>query len=597
MGTCTCRTIVHDDLTSLIEVLDLPEQVNWVVEFHRLVPNYFILQSVVSPAITSKWQIIVQLWIQGNPFRITAIRSIASAGTAALLPSLQHPTLDRPFHIPEAKERRNAIIWQSKERGLQYQKDATVLSVEKPQTAKYLGFGEQGGKALFKDKTYMNYFNFDNMRYYNLYDEGPENDSAPLYHAESYWIEVIGNRYEDNYFVRDKRDLDPSAPEAKQQRYLQYGKGTRYFKDPNEGGLQDHVPRDVYNFEANFNSGWPFHGGVDYGGPKGASGFYPSLNSKEMRIWWGEQYKYLFDTGLEFVWQDMTSLCMAQEYGNMKSRPFRLLMDSDGWPRDPIAKQQKKVIEIWSLYSYNLHKATFKGLYKLDARKGKRNFIIGRGSFAGAQRYAGLWTGDNSSTWEFFNISVAQVLALGLAGVSMAGADVGGFEPAEGEEKYAHPELLIRWYCAYSLLSWLRNHYSEKENIKKFQEPYTYEKYYQENRQMIKEDERYFWESIMPVCRYHIRLRYSLLQLLYDAMFKNMIDGLPIARAMVISDPLDPSLTNGILAVKYLVRNGLLVAPALLPKEKRYRRKLYLPHPDSWWPMNLRLDSLGVHLE
>lgn len=151
-----------------------------------------------------------------------------------------------------------------------------------------------------------------------------------------------------------------------------------------------------------------------------------------------------------------------------ESLPFRLEIDSDGWCNDK--KERKKAIEIWSLYSYNLHKATFHGLNNihvsdtgtgtinktLEWRKNRRNFIIGRGSFAGSHRFAGLWTGDNSSTWQFLKISVAQVLALGLSGVTISGADVGGFEAADSEGNYANPELIIRWYGAYSLLPWFR---------------------------------------------------------------------------------------------------------------------------------------------
>lgn len=70
---------------------------------------------------------------------------------------------------------------------------------------------------------------------------------------------------------------------------------------------------------------------------------------------------------------------------------------------------KKPALEIWALYSYNLHKATYEGLNSLDVRKNKRNFIIGRGSFAGAHKWAGLWTGDNASTWDHFRISVCQV--------------------------------------------------------------------------------------------------------------------------------------------------------------------------------------------
>lgn len=137
---------------------------------------------------------------------------------------------------------------------------------------------------------------------------------------------------------------------------------------------------------------------------------------------------------------------------------------------DPSKK--KLAIELWALYSYNLHKGTYLGLNSLHElvpkRQNKRNFILGRGSYAGMYRYAGLWTGDNASTWDFWKITVSQVLSVGLNGVSIAGADCGGFEPVNDDEKWCSMELLIRWYAGSVLLPWLRNHYVKK---KKFDEP------------------------------------------------------------------------------------------------------------------------------
>lgn len=46
-----------------------------------------------------------------------------------------------------------------------------------------------------------------------------------------------------------------------------------------------------------------------------------------------------------------------------------------------------------------------------------------------------------------------------------------------------------------------------------------------------------------------------------------------------------------------MVRNDLLVAPALIPEAKRQTRKVYLPYPDKWYAMNLRPDEpLGAAL-
>jgi hypothetical protein len=60
--------------------------------------------------------------------------------------------------LSTAQGAERAIIWKTKPRGLKYTSSATILTLEKSVTADYMGFGEQGGKSLFKKKTYMNYF-------------------------------------------------------------------------------------------------------------------------------------------------------------------------------------------------------------------------------------------------------------------------------------------------------------------------------------------------------------------------------------------------------------------------------------------------------
>jgi hypothetical protein len=39
--------------------------------------------------------------------------------------------------------------------------------------------------------------------------------------------------------------------------------------------------------------------------------------------------------------------------------------------------------------------------------------------------------------------------------------------------------------------------------------------------------------AVQGIIKYYVELRYSLMQNLYDAMFENVINGLPIARSMV----------------------------------------------------------------
>ena len=99
------------------------------------------------------------------------------------------------------------------------------------------------------------------------------------------------------------------------------------------------------------------------------------------------------------VWQDMTTPAIRNTRGDMRGFPFRLLVTDNFLSNVPPILTP--AIKGWILYAYNLHKATYHGLNKLQGRENKRNFIIGRGSFTGMHRFAGLWTGDNASSWEF----------------------------------------------------------------------------------------------------------------------------------------------------------------------------------------------------
>ena len=67
-------------------------------------------------------------------------------------------------------------------------------------------------------------------------------------------------------------------------------------------------------------------------------------------------------------------------------------------------------------------------------------FMVSRAGFAGLQRYAQTWSGDNLTSWETLKWNIRMGLSLALCGVSNIGHDVGGFAGPPPE-----PELLLRW--------------------------------------------------------------------------------------------------------------------------------------------------------
>lgn len=367
------------------------------------------------------------------------------------------------------------------------------------------------------------------------------------------------------FFVTDTR-VEAGDPAAKV--YQQYGGGNAYqtFDEPS----------------SSYNSGKPYIGEVNYGGTLGTTGNYPDLGRKEVRRWWGTQYQHLFDMGLEMVWQDMTTPAIRDTRGDMKGFPFRLLV-TDDWLSDT-APTSNPAIGAWNLYSYNLHKATYHGLNHLAGRDNKRNFIVGRGSFTGMHRFAALWTGDNTSTWDFLRINLSQVLAIGLCGQPMSGQDIGGFARGEPNQGWVGPELLMRWTMAGAFLPWFRNHYVRKGQ-KQFQEPFQYVEWFQTYGQPVPDPPLY--EMVVPVCRHYIGLRYRLLQLFYDAMFENTLTGMPICRPLCVTDPGDKALYSSkadFLDNEFCVGADLLVAPVLDPQSVGGgKRDVYLPAGSDWY--------------
>ncbi|KAI5820272.1 alpha-1,4-glucan lyase [Pyronema omphalodes] len=401
-----------------------------------------------------------------------------------------------------------------------------------------------------------------------------------------------------NRFILDERYTAGTSGKPEDVRYFNYAGGEKDEINPNDTSRRPDYGDD-YDFSKAFNSLKPYRGAVSYGYNNGTPGHYVDLSTEENRIWWGKQYKELFDLGLEFVWQDMTTPSIGEAYGDMKGFPSRLLLNSDAEKKNP---KKQLAIEIWALYSYNLHKATYHGLGRIKGRENKRNFILGRGSFASMFRFAGLWSGDNASTWNFWRITIPQVLSVGLNGVSISGSDTGGFEPAkrypgtdnDEEEKYCSPELLIRWYAGSFLLPWLRNHYVRK-NRKWFQEPYQYPIHFAHCHD-IPRDQAYLYNGVESITRYYVCLRYSLMQVLYDAMFENLIHGLPIARSMLLTDTQDTSFfneTKEFLNNQYMCGRDILVAPIMQSTEENpgNNRDVYLPLQYMWYHSNLRPDD------
>lgn len=96
------------------------------------------------------------------------------------------------------------------------------------------------------------------------------------------------------------------------------------------------------------------------------------------------------------------------------------------------------------------NKATYKGLK--STLKNERPFVLTRAGFAGIQRYAAVWTGDNRSFWDHLKLAMPMLMNMGLSGINFCGTDVGGFTGN------SNGELLCRWTQLGAFMPFFRNH-------------------------------------------------------------------------------------------------------------------------------------------
>lgn len=266
---------------------------------------------------------------------------------------------------------------------------------------------------------------------------------------------------------------------------------------------------------------------------------FPDFSRPATREWWGSMYKGLLDDGISGIWNDMDepSVFVAP----VVTMPLDLVFDNEGQPTS--------AREIHNVYGQLMSRATFEGLSKL--RPNERPFVLTRASFAGGQRYAAVWPGDNTADWAWLRQSIPTLLGLGVSGFPFVGSDIGGFV------RPASPELYSRWLQTGVFYPFMRSH-SELGAPDK--EPWSFGYEYE------------------PINRRAIELRYELLPYIYNIMAEANETGIPAMRPLFLEYPTDEDVAS--VDDEFLFGSDILVAPVLW--EGATERSVYLPKGD-WY--------------
>lgn len=266
---------------------------------------------------------------------------------------------------------------------------------------------------------------------------------------------------------------------------------------------------------------------------------FPDFTHDKTRKWWGQSFASYVANGLTGFWNDMNE---PASWGQCS--PNLLKFDFDG--------HKTTFREARNVYGMQMTRATYEGTrYLLN---GKRPFILTRAGYSGVQRYAAVWTGDNSATDDHLLLGVRLVNSLGLTGVAYAGYDVGGFCGN------ASPDLFARWLSVGAFSPFFRCHSMVNSRAA---EPWT------------------FGEHTTDIARNYVKLRYQLMPYLYATFFEASQTGLPVSRSLAINYTFEEKVYDVKYQNQYLFGKFILVAPL---NSQQQIAKVYLPKGD-WYDL------------
>jgi len=257
---------------------------------------------------------------------------------------------------------------------------------------------------------------------------------------------------------------------------------------------------------------------------------FPDFSRRATRDWWGGLYKDFADAGIGGFWNDMNEPSVFETPSLTMPLDVRHRIEEPGLEPRTVTH-----VEMHNLYGMLNSRATYEGLVAL--RPDQRPFVLTRASFAGGQRYAATWTGDNTSSFQHLSLATSMLINLGLSGFSMAGDDIGGFAgPAPSAD------LLTRWIELGAFQPLFRDHAAKGRPQ---QEVWVHGPEHEAIR------------------RRYIEARYRLAPYLYAAAETASRTGLPVMRPVFLNFPAEAGrVAPGAGDTPFMLGEDLLIAPA-----------------------------------
>ena len=294
---------------------------------------------------------------------------------------------------------------------------------------------------------------------------------------------------------------------------------------------------------------------------------FPDVLNADARKWFGDQYRFLTEQGIEGFWNDMNepSIFYSKEgIAEAKEVARRFADDEEGkvslwevgWKLSGLANSHEdyrrfyhlvngekvRHDKVHNLFGYNMTRAAGEAFERIDPDK--RFLMFSRSSYVGMHRYGGIWTGDNKSWWSHILLNLKMMPSLNMCGFLYTGADLGGFGADTTRD------LLLRHLALGVFTPLMRDHAAKG----------------------TREQECYQFEQIEDF-RHVIGVRYRLIPYLYSEYMKAALNDDMYFKPLAFEYPKDKRAVR--VEDQLMIGNEIMIAPVY--EQNARGRYVYLP--------------------
>lgn len=243
-----------------------------------------------------------------------------------------------------------------------------------------------------------------------------------------------------------------------------------------------------------------------------------------------------------------------------------LRRDLDGEVKAGIRAIKTDVAWVGQGYSMALNatRQAAEGIMKEENSGGARPFIISLDGWAGTQRYATLWSGDQyGGNWEYIRMHIPTYIGAGLSGNPNVGSDIDGIFGGEKVIQTRDFQWKTFTPIEIDMDGWASGgtDYSKEKKPWNFGQPYT------------------------DINRMYLKLKAQMMPYIYTIAEESTSTSMPMVRGMMLEYPEDPYTYGTETQYQYMWGPNLLVAPVYNGDEHEagVRNNIYLPDENQVW--------------